>query len=53
MANVGFLEDNLNPDKKTAALVQETALWRQLMNGKGGDLKGKMLKNLRKCGWNV
>lgn len=54
MAGVGFLEDNgLNPDGKSAALVQSTALWRQLKNGKDGDLKQMMLENLRKCGWNV
>lgn len=54
LAGVGFLEDNaLNPDKVTAALVQDTALWRQLKNGKDGDVKGRMLEELRKCGWNV
>lgn len=54
MAGVGFLEDNgLNPDGESAALVQSTALWRQLKNGKDGDLKQMMLEDLRKCGWNV
>jgi hypothetical protein len=54
LAGVGFLEDNvLNPDKNTAALVQSTALWRQLKNAKEGDLKKRMLQDLRECGWNV
>ncbi len=54
MAGVGFLEDKvLNPDATTVALVQETALWRQLKNGTGGDLKKRMLEDLRECGWNV